>query len=396
MKRLQMKGALMLLSLAVMTFASSCKDDDPDYNDVTPPEIVEIHNISGSVAALDGKGINGATVTMSGAASGTVTTDANGYFIFPNVQPGDYNLEVKATGKISKDTKVTVSKQNAQVVWNVQLASEASVTSITVTPDSKTEKEVTTEALEGNNKAEVPVDVVVPENSVNKSATITVSPIYDESDASSRATENTMLVGAKLSCNDSSVKIEKPLDLTFNVDSETAQSVSAKKYVNGRWIDVACTVNNGQVIIPADEFTSYGVFLGITFSSTSKKENVVFSQSLWDNLYGSKDMNVGEASYNYNVGTKIESRGTTVFTALLIEALARQFGANYFETKGVYPINVTLPIGTALEISGTQQVNTVSASSKNKTVSGTQYGTVTVVAKTWNRNHTGSNGGTQQ
>lgn len=398
MNRFQMKGALLLLSMGLMAAASSCHSDDPSYDDVVPPVVAEVHNISGSVAGMDGRGIENATVTMSGTANGDVRTDANGYFVFSDVKPGEYTLAVSAAGKISKEAKVTVADENAQnVVWNVMLASEATVAEIQVSPESESQNEVTTEALEGNDKAEVPVEVFVNQNSVNKAATIKVAPIYDESEAAdsraSRAEENMMLIGAKLSCDDSDVAIVQPLDLTFNVDSETALAVSAKKYVDGNWVDVPCTVVDGKVTVEADAFTSYGVFLGITFASTTRNEAVVFSQNKWDNLYGAAPMIVEDASYEYKVGTSIETKGTTVFTALLVEALARQFGANAYDAKGTYPLHVTLPIGTALQISATQQINSVSASSKGRTVSGTQYGTVTVITNTWNRNHTGGSGG---
>lgn len=389
-----MKGALLLLSMGLMAAASSCHSDDPNYDDVLPPVVAEVHNISGSIAAMDGDGINGATVTISGVASGTVTTDANGYFVFTDVKPGNYDLAVTATGKLSQNTTVTVTDGDAQnVVWNVMLASEASVKEIQVAPDTRTESVVTTETLKDNDLAEIPVEVVVPENSVDKAATITVAPIYNEEEAVtarvSRADENTLLVGARLSCSDNTVQILNPLDLTFSVDEETATAVEAKKFVNGAWVDVNFTVENGKVTVVADELTSYGVFLGISFSRSTKNEPVAFAQSEWNNLYGSNDMNVKEATYDYKVGMRIDTKGTTVFTALLIEALARQFGANAYDAKGTYPINVTLPIGTALTIIGTQQVNNVSASSKGKYVDGTQYGTVTVVSTAYNRNHTG-------
>lgn len=402
MKKLQKRSILTLLGLGLVAAASSCHSDDPSYDDVTPPVVAEVHNISGSIAGIDGNGIAGATVTMGGTATGTATTDGNGYFIFRNVKPGSYTLEAAATGKISKNTDVTVADGNAQnVVWNVMLASESSVTDIHVTPDAGTEDEVTTEALEGNDLAEVPVEVEVPANSVNKAATITIAPIYDESEAAvskaaSRAVESTMLVGATISCSDKSVVLANPLPVSFSLDSETAAAATARKYVDGNWIDIPCEVAGGKVTVSADEFTSYGIFLDVDFNSSARSEKIVFAQSLWDNLYGGNAMSVGEASYDYTVGIRIDSKGTSVLTALLIESLARRFGANAYDTKGIYPINVTLPVGTALMISGTQTVSTVSASARNHTVSGTQYGTVTIVATSYNRNHTGSNGGNQQ
>lgn len=395
MKKVQMRGILTILGVGLMAAMSSCHSDDPGNGGL--PEIREIHNISGSIAAMDGNGIQGATVTMGGTASGMATTDANGYFIFGDVKPGRYTLEVTAVGKLPKSTEIEVLDGNAQnVVWNVMLPSEASVTTIQATPGAAADDEVTTEALENNDMAEVPIDVEVPANSVNKAATISVSPIYEESEAEgrsmSRADENTMLIGAKLSCSDNSVQIQNPLSLTFNVDSETATSITARKFVNGNWVDIPCTVSGDKVVVEADEFTSYGVFLGINFTSSGRNETVVFSQSLWDNLNGRAPMGVGVATYDYKVGTQIDTRGTTVFTALLIEALARRYGANAYDAKGSYPINITLPVGSACRISGSQRINTVTATAKSKSVSATQYGTVTVVATTYNRNHTGGSG----
>ncbi len=99
---------------------------------------------------------------------------------------------------------------------------------------------------------------------------------------------------------------------------------------------------------------------------------------------------VGSATYTYKVGMDINISGTTVFTALLVEALARRYGANSYEAQGHYPINVTRPIGTRLEIFGMQQINSVTASVGSRSVSGIQYGDVTITVVTSNRSHAGS------
>lgn len=385
-------GVLTLLGVALTLSVSSCHDDDPDYSNVTPPAVSEIHVISGSIAAMDGSGIAGATVTMSGAATATATTDGNGYFIFSDVNPGNYTLSATATGKLSKETSVSISEngkgQNA--VWNVMLASEESVTSIPVSTEDGGEGDVTSEALKGNDLAEIPIEVEVAANSLDKNATITVSPIYSEAEAAqSRAAGHTMLIGADIDCSDKSVKIVNPIELSFEVDPETIEAIKTQKYVNGSWVEVGHKVVDDKIIIAADEFTSYALFGGVQFSTQSTNQGISFSQSSWDNLYGSTDMNVSEASYTYKVGMDIKSQGTTVFTALLIEALARHYGANSYETKTTYPINVVLPIGTYLGISGVQQINTVTASLGRRSVSGTQYGDVTISVVTANRQHNG-------
>lgn len=390
MRKTLRMGVLALLGMALTFSATSCSDDDPDYSNVTPPTVAEVHNISGSIAGIDGKGIAGATVTMSGAASGTATTDGNGYFVFENVKTGAYTLKAEAAGKMSKETSVNVTENGngKNVVWNVMLASEESVTTVTVSENGGSGS-TTTESLENNEKAEVPVTVAAPANSLNKPASIEVSPIYSV-DEVTRAASSTLLVGAKLSCSDNSVRIENPIDLTFNVDDVTISEVKAQKYSNGAWVDVpVSTTADGKVIIKADEFTSYGLFCNINFSVTSRNETISFAQSEWNNLYGSDVMNIGTASYTYKVGMDINTAGTSVFTALLVEALARAFGANSYTATGNYPINVALPIGTYLKISGTQQINTVTASVGKRSVSGTQYGDVTIAVTTANRQHTG-------
>lgn len=397
MKKLFKFGGIAFLGLAMALSSTSCHNDDPGFDDVEPPVVPDVHDISGSVAGINGVGIAGATVTMSGTATGTTTTDANGYFVFSNVSVGSYDLKASATGKLSAETSVSVTSEGSgkNVVWNVMLASEESTTTINVpSTSSSTEGEVTTEALEGNDNAEVPVEVEIPANTLNKSAEINISPIYSEEQARNTLARNddgsVMLVGVTMTCSDPTVVIENPIELTFNVDDQTTENVEALKYVDGAWVPVDNSrVENGKVIVSASEFTAYGLFGKVTFAIEKALEPVVFDKSLWDNLYGDSVMKVGTVSYTYNIGMKIKSEGTTVFTALLIEALARHFGANSFSTKAEYPINVDLPIGTYLSIKGSQEVNTVAASLGSRSVSGTQYGTVTIDVTTGNRKHNG-------
>lgn len=400
MRKFLRLGAFALLGSVLMLGTISCKSDDPDYENVIPPVVEEVYTISGSIAGMDGKGILGATVSMSGTAEGTVQTDKNGYFVFEKVAVGSYKLKVTAEGKLSKETDVEIVKKGngLNFVWNVRLVSEESVTNIDVDKTAGGEANVVTEALEGNEKAQIPVDVVVPANAISKSATIEILPVYMEDEVNqtktvsktvTKAADAILFTGAKIRCSDNSVRLEQAIDLVFNVDETTATEVKAKKYSNGVWVDVPCRKENGKVIVAADEFTSYGLFVNVSFSISSTREDLEFSQSVWDNLYGSKDLSVSVATYTYKVGMDVTTSGTTVFTALLIEALARQFGANSYTVQGNYPMNTILPIGTILKINGTQKINKVSASAAGKSVEGTQYGDVIITIQTSNRQHTG-------
>ena len=96
---------------------------------------------------------------------------------------------------------------------------------------------------------------------------------------------------------------------------------------------------------------------------------------------------------NNIVNIALSSIATLFFVDLLTKysEQAQSLGATVSTVQGAYPLNVSLPIGTILNISGTQSKQTVSASAKGKSVSGMHYGTVTVVVTTSNRMH---NGGT--
>ena len=207
---------------------------------------------------------------------------------------------------------------------------------------------------------------------------------------STRATGSALLIGTRVSCSDGSAAPRNPITLEYDVDSEMAATITAQKYVNGQWVDADYTVGaDGKVTVVADQFTSYSLLCTATITSSTTSGALSFTPNKWDNLYGSGDMSVSSASYSYKIGTEITSSGTSKITSYLIEIVARAAGAGVTTATGTYPINVTLPVGTAMNISGQQEVTTLTASALNRNVSGKQYGTVYVVTKTWNRNHTG-------
>ena len=66
----------MLLVAGLAWGTASCDDDDPDYSNVTPPEVAVTHSISGRVTGIDGEGLS-ATVSMNGTSA---TTGSDGTF----------------------------------------------------------------------------------------------------------------------------------------------------------------------------------------------------------------------------------------------------------------------------------------------------------------------------
>ena len=76
-------------------------------------------------------------------------------------------------------------------------------------------------------------------------------------------------------------------------------------------------------------------------------------------------------------------------TGLLIEKLAQLYTATATTVTRSYPLNVSLPIGTKLEISGSQLVTTATISGLGSTATLKQYGDVSINVQTSNRQHTG-------
>lgn len=386
----------MLLIAGLTMGAAGCSDDDPDYENVTPP-VVEVasNTLTGVITSLNGEGVSGAKVLLG--ADNSATTDANGVYLFKDVKAGTYQVKAEAEGKLPYEGTLTVvdEKKSQNLVWNAVLISDVKK-EVTVSAEEASEGKVETEHLKGNDEAKVEVKAKIAAGAVEadteEEVKVVISPLYKKEDVvarAARATDETMLVGASLSCNLEGVSLKKAIDLGFELDSELASKVEAKQYKNGEWVKVDSRIEDGRVIVVATEFASYGLFLGVEFSEQKSTEAVSFTQSKWDNLYGSKDMFVGEAAYTYKAGTEITTKGTSKLTALLVEKLAQRFGATVATVNGSYPINVTLPIGTMLEISGVQTKWSVSASAFGKSASGTRYGNVTVAVVTSNRQHTG-------
>ena len=384
------RGAYMLLIAGLTMGVAGCSDDDPDYDNVTPP-VVEVasNTLTGVITSLSGEGISGAKVSLG--ADNSATTDANGVYLFKDVKAGTYQLKAEAEGKLSHTGTLTVAdvKKAQNLVWNAALASDVKK-EVGVSADAPSEGKVETETLKGNEEAKVEMKVEVAAGTVDTDVKVIISPLYREEDVVTRAAGETMLVGAALSCDKEGVSLKKAIELSFELDTELAGKVEVKQYKNGEWVKADSRVEDSHVVVAASEFASYGLFLGVEFSEKKSTKAVEFEQSKWDNLYGSKDMSVGEAAYTYKVGTEISTEGTvSKLTALLIEELAQRFGATATTLNGSYPINVTLPVGTMLEISGVQEEWDVSASALGKSASGTCHGNVVIEVATSNRQHTG-------
>lgn len=393
------KGAFLLLVVSLAMGVTSCKDDDPDYENVTPP-VVEAapSQITGVVTAMNGDAIAGATVkATAGSTNLTATTKADGSYVMEEAATGTYAMEVTAEGKQAVTGELTIGKAGEVAVYNAMLANVGK--EVTVSATEEVVEVTTTEVPEDNKEAEVTTEATIPAAVIeDMEAKIILTTVYTEkaaakgralSKAGTRAPKSTMLMGTDVSCSKPGVELQQPISLSFDLGEEVVSVVTVKKNVNGNWENVDAKKEGNKVTVDAGEFGTYSVFAEVDVTFSTSSEAISFSQAEFDNLYGSKDMQVGNVTYTYKQGGEID-KATGKLNAQLRQILAHQIQGNKVTTAtGTYPLNVTLPVGTALTLKGSQQLTTVTASCEGKSASGKVYGNVTVSATSYNRQHTG-------
>ena len=385
-------GVLALLGMALTFGMTSCSDDDPDYSNVTPPTVeLAKANISGMVTTIGGKPIEGAIVSaLMGSDMLTAMTDANGEYKLEGVKNGTYTMQAIADGKQTMSGSVTVA-DGETAAWNTRLSNEA--TTVSVSQTEETSVEVVTETLENNEEAQVTTVTVIPAAAVEEGEEIIVTPVYSTDYVATKAatTKDFMLMGINISCSNPNAVLKAPIKLTFDLTDNVIEQLKPMKEVDGNWVEAEVTEEGEKVVFTVDAFTTYSLFINATLNQNASTEAISFAQAEYDNLYGASEMSVGTATYTYKMGSEI-GQHSNLLGAYLAEILAQQMAGSTVKTvNGSYEINVTLPIGTALTLSGKQAVETTSIAAGSTTVSGKSYGKVSVTANTYNRQH---NGGT--
>lgn len=392
MKKFMNFGVLALLGMALTFGMTSCSDDDPDYSNVTPPTVeLAKANISGMVTTIGGKPIEGARVSaLMGSDMLTAMTDANGEYKLEGVKNGTYTMQAIADGKQTMSGSVTVA-DGETAAWNTRLSNEA--TTVSVSQTEETSVEVVTETLENNEEARVTTVTVIPAAAVEEGEEIIITPVYSTDYVATKAatTKDFMVMGINISCSNPNAVLKAPIKLTFDLTDDVIAQIKPMKEVNGSWVEAEVTEEGEKVVFTVDAFTTYSLFINATLNQNASTEAISFAQAEYDNLYGASEMSVGTATYTYKMGSEI-GQHSNLLGAYLAEILAQQMAGSTVKTvNGSYEINVTLPIGTALTLSGKQAVETTSIAAGSTTVSGKSYGKVSVTANTYNRQH---NGGT--
>ncbi len=374
------KNLLFVGLIACLGAFTSCTDHC--YPTPTAPAVNYAPNtLSGYITTTNGEALAGATVTYGDK---TTTTDANGYYIFNDIKAGEYTVSASAENYFGTSATITVQdvEQSLYVTWNAILDRKVSKT-VNVTVADGGEGEVTSDALQGNQKANIDISIEVEAGTVPDDVNLYITPIYtSDSDVISRADSEDLLIGATLSSDHANLVLSKPINIHFDVDNTVTTNVTTKILQNGKWVDVPFTTDATGVNIETKELTSVGLFFPVTLTKTTTTASVAMTPDTWDNLFGYAPIHVDNSKLSFRSGADFNVKGANSLEALLIERLARLMGPLYKTVNTTYPIDIDLPAGTAARATARQYNTIYTLTSKTHSVKGTLYGTVEVTVTT--------------
>lgn len=389
--------------LAVFLACVSCTEHDPSYESVTRPEInVEKSVIMGMVTDLQGEILAGAVVNVNGEE---VSTDDNGMYSIGITAPGTYELSASYPEKLTKSSTVEVSdvKTTHTFVQNFALPEYRT---IVLQTGENVEQTETIPDNEAEGTMTVTATVVIEETALPEDEYLTLTPVYSKQEGEDIATshtkaatsrvENKMLIGATISCSNPSItELPVAAKMSFDAVKEVQKVTKLMMYDirSDAWVEIPYESTDREMVFEVKYLTAYGIFGDVTVSEQESARPIsdFKPQAFWDNYYGKDVMHVGAVTYTTRMGMILDrTQGVDQLRALLLEKLAQDYGlGDPREVTATYNVDTDLPVGTSLELTGSQNILSVIYEMNGKSVHADVWRTSTVSGKTFNRVHTG-------
>ena len=389
--------------LAILLTCFSCTVNDPGFENVERPKInVENSVITGLVTDFQGNVLADAIVTVNGKE---IHTDKSGMYRCQIAEAGEYELSASYTGKITEEATVMVP--SVEITQNfIRNFILPAYRTVVIATDETEEQTETIPDNEQEGTVTVTAKIIIDETQLPEDAYLTLTPVYSwqegedmvrvQTKASSVKKEKKMLVGAVIACSDPTVtELAGEAKMKFNVEKEV-QSVTKLLMFDLKsrdWVEIPYESYDSEIAFEIRQLTTYGVFgdVNVSIEEISKPISDFKPQAYWDNFYGQDVIHVGEISYTTKLGLVLDRKqGVDQLRALLLEKLAQDYGlGTEQDVPATYNVNVDLPVGTALEITGSQNFQSVRYEMDGKSVHADVCGTSSVTGKTYNRIHTG-------
>ena len=389
---------------------TSCHES-PAAAGTDTPEIREVLNtISGTILGSDGTPLANQTVQVTDVNGQVYTarTDANGYFIIDGLKAGSYTVTVPNNPNYVDFSK-TIELGNANQTGDVQVLSIVMTKKTEVienisleTGTAGTGEETTSETVLNNTDTDVNADdskidvnisvgagTIASAGGVNiTDETIVVTPFYDESAATTRATSVTSALYYGLYIHFASgrsiqnVTLSKPITITFDVDGSLVNSMYVKMldFNTGEFKLLTDGVNKdaaaGQITITTTKLGYFGLYFDVTEVSTASEEKLSISNPSIVGPVANPTIN-----YTYKVGAKLTTgTGDAYAKAFLKNWIIRQHGrASVASIPGKYTVNVTLPSDNwSIYATGKQAFTKYTYTSLGATYGADVYGTAVI------------------
>ncbi len=415
-----MKKILKYAFVALMaTTVASCHETDIDLDRVEVPDVTIPSTITGIVTNNKAQVVSGAVVTLQGVEGKIATTDANGFYTISGVNTGTYVVEISAPGYYNWTGTAVVPKQDKNGAYNYSCNAICSAMLSAVIPpviapitvEEGGQGTITTQGAQwtdengkkqDNSLAATEISVEFAPGAVPENTTVSITPIFNETDVLSRvntATASHMLIGVKVTCSDPNLVLNTDYKVKFKVDESMNHSTVETKVVgtDGYNSTINYTIENGYIVITTRDFAAFGIFATLTETENNQSEPLTFVPNndhvvLYNNLFGASDMAIGAVDYYCNYGLKMNQVGADQFEALIVEYIARNHGIYYKYQTVAYPLNIVLPVGTAMKLSGNQNNKLIQVTPKSRaarTLSATSFGNIQMVNFAYNRQHDG-------
>ena len=389
--------------LTILLTCFSCTAHDPSYESVERPEInVENSVIMGTVTDLQGNVLANAVIGANGVE---VSTDGNGMYSIEITASGTYELSASYPGKITKNSTVEVPDIKVTHTY-VQNFSLPEYRTIVLKSGENVELTETIRDNEPEGTMTLTATVIIDETTLPEGEYLTLSPVYSKEEgedivslltkATTSRVENKMLIGAIIACSDPSVtELPVPAKMSFDAVKEVQEVTRLMMYdiQNGIWVEIPYESFDNEMVFEVNYLTAYGIFGDISITEQENAQPITDfkPQAFWDNYYGKDVMHVGAVTYTTKVGMILDRlQGVDQLRALLLEKLAQDYGlGDPKDVTATYNVNTDLPVGTSLELTGSQNLLNVKYEMKGKSVHADVFGTASVSGKTFNRVHTG-------
>lgn len=390
MKKLFLYGACALLAFG----AASCHGDDPLAEGNAAPVVKPaVKSVSGVVTDQDGNPIEGATVVMGDK---TTKTNKNGEYTFNDVEGGEHTVTVSIDGynTSSRDINMPNDTEGSSSVTCSFTLYPRVVGTLAYSKDATTTSfaSVTSTHVIRNTEGSVKMSVEVEEGTCDEDVNIYVTPIYTENSKdimATKAAKEEMLIGAYVWADKPNVEIKKDIKIRFELDNSATGVVNAKELNGENWQGVASNVDGNDVVIATRKFTSFGLFASVDVTETRAQRKLTLSADYWDNVTGTAPITISDVTYKYNSGAKIATTASNKLQGLLIEFVAKQFGASEKTIDGTWAIDTTVNPGYGLQAWGYQYYWNMTATCSTVQVKATRWGDLTFGTRSWNQDHMG-------